>query len=144
MPSNSGTFTGKITKQTTMSLTEQPAHDMNIAEVAGTRKSPVALWNNSKIAYWGVTDLLDGEGSQRGCFNNIHPDGGRDFGTFDVKAAATASGMTVEGTYKITGGDGQYHGIGGGGGKFKTTMKSETEIECIWDRNYELAKAEAN
>ena len=50
--------------------------------------------------------------------------------------------MTVEGTYKFTGGDGQYHGIGGG--KFKTTMKSETEIECSWDRNYELAKAQAN
>jgi hypothetical protein len=28
-----------------------------------------------------------------------------------------------------------------GGGKFKTTMKSETELECTWDGTYELAKA---
>jgi len=57
MPFNSGTFSGKITKQTTMSLTDQSAHDMNIAEVAGTQKSADALWDNSKITYWGVTDL---------------------------------------------------------------------------------------
>jgi hypothetical protein len=141
MPSNSGTFSGKITKQTTMSLTDQPAHDMNIAEVAGTQKSADALWNNSKITYWGVTDLLDSKGSQRGYFNNIHPDGGRDFGTFEGKATAAGSGMTVEGTYKFTGGDGMYVGMSGGG-KFKTTMKSEAEIECSWDGTYELAKAQ--
>lgn len=141
MPSNSGTFSGKITKQTTMSLTDQPAHDMNIAEVAGTQKSADALWNNSKITYWGVTDLLDGKGSQRGYFNNIHPDGGRDFGTFEGKATVAGSGMTVEGTYKFTGGDGMYVGMSGSG-KFKTTMKSETEIECSWDGTYELAKAQ--
>jgi hypothetical protein len=34
----------------------------------------VSLWNNSKITYWGVTDLLDGKGSQRGYCNNIHAD----------------------------------------------------------------------
>jgi hypothetical protein len=141
MPSNSGTFSGKITKQTTMSLTDQSAHDMNIAEVAGTQKSADALWNGSKITYWGVTDLLDGKGSQRGYFNNIHTDGGRDFGTFEGKATAAGSGMTVEGTYKFTGGDGMYVGMSGGG-KFKTTMKSETEIECSWDGTYELAKAQ--
>jgi hypothetical protein len=141
MPSNSGTFSGKITKQTTMSLTDQSAHDMSIAEVAGTQKSADALWDNSKITYWGVTDLLDGKGSQRGYFNNVHPDGGRDFGTFEGKATAAGSGMTVDGTYKFTGGDGMYVGMSGGG-KFKTTMKSETEIECSWDGTYELAKAQ--
>ena len=141
MPSITGSFSGKITKQTTMSIVDQSNHDMNIAEVAGTQKSADALWNNSKITYWGVTDLLDGKGSQRGYFNNIHPDGGRDFGTFEGKATAAGSGMTVEGTYKFTGGDGKYGGMSGGG-KFKTTMKSETELECSWEGNYELAKAQ--
>jgi hypothetical protein len=141
MPSITGSFSGKITKQTTMSIVDQSNHDMNIAEVAGTQKSADALWNDSKITYWGVTDLLDGKGSQRGYFNNIHPDGGRDFGTFEGKATAAGSGMTVEGTYKFTGGDGKYGGMAGGG-KFKTTMKSETEIECSWDGTYELAKAQ--
>ena len=141
MPSITGSFSGKITKQITMSLTDQPGHDMNIAEVAGSQKSADALWNNSKITYWGVTDLLAGKGSQRGYFHNIHPDGGRDFGTFEGKATAAGGGMTVEGTYKFTGGDGKY-GDMSGGGKFKTTMKSETEIECSWDGTYELAKAQ--
>jgi hypothetical protein len=40
----------------------------------GTQKSADPLWNNSKITYWGVTDLLDGKGSQRGYYNNIHAD----------------------------------------------------------------------
>jgi hypothetical protein len=142
MPSNSGTFSGKITKQSAMSLTDQPNHEMSIAEVSGTQKSADPLWNNSKITYWGVTDLLDGKGSQRGYFNNVHPDRGRDWGTFDGKATTARGGMTVEGTYKFAGGDGQYRGLTGDG-KFKTVMKSETEIECSWEGTYHVAKAKA-
>jgi hypothetical protein len=141
MSSITGSFSGKITKQSAMPLTDQPNHEMSIAEVSGTQKSPDPLWNNSKITYWGVNDLLDGQGSQSGYFNNAHPDGGRDFGTFEGKVNAAGGGMTVEGTFKFTGGDGQYHGITGGG-KFKTVMKSETELEASWEGNYELAKAQ--
>jgi hypothetical protein len=137
-----GSFAGKISQQSTLTLADQPNHAMNIAEVRGTQKSSDSLWNNSEIAYWGVTDLLDGKGTQHGYFNNIHPDGGRDSGTFEGKATMAGSGMTVEGTYKFTGGDGIYAGMSGGG-KFKTAMKSETEIECSWDGTYELAKAQA-
>jgi hypothetical protein len=50
--------------------------------------------------------------------------------------------MTVEGTFKFAGGDGKYRGITGGG-KFKSVMKSETEIECTWDGDYELTKSQA-
>ncbi len=137
-----GSFAGKITQQSTLTVTDQPNHAMNIAEVQGSQKSSDPMWDNSKIAYWGFTDVLDGKGTQHGYFNNIHPDGGRDFGTFEGKAAMAGSGMTVEGTYKFTGGDGIYAGMSGGG-KFKTAMKSETEIECSWDGTYELAKAQA-
>jgi hypothetical protein len=94
-----------------MSLTDQPKHEMNIAEVSGTQKSADPLWK------------------------------GRDWGTFEGKASAAGGGMTVEGTYKFTGGDGEYRGLTGGG-KFKTVMKSETDLECSWDGNYELAKAQ--
>src|SRR5580704_6726298 len=142
MPSNSGAFSGKITKQSAMSLTDQPNHEMNIAEVSGTQKSADPLWNNSTIAYGAITDLIDGKGSQRGYFNNVHPDKGRDWGTFEGKATTARGGMTVEGTYKFAGGDGQYRGLTGGG-KFKTVMKSETEIECSWQGTYQLAKAKA-
>ena len=141
MPSNSGIFSGKITKRSAMSLADQSNHEINIAEVSGMQKSADPLWNNSAITYWGVTDLLDGKGSQRGYFNNVHADKDRDYGTFEGKAIATRGGMTVEGTYKFTGGDGEYRGLTGGG-KFKTVMKSETELECSWEGNYQLAEAQ--
>ncbi len=101
----------------------------------------VTLWTNSSITYWGVTELLDGKGSQRGYFNNVHPDGGRDWGTFEGQVTTAGGAMTVEGTYKFAGGDGQYRGLTGGG-KFKTVMKSEIEIGCSWEGTYELAKTQ--
>ncbi len=141
MPSITGSFSGRITKLSAMPLTDQPNHEISIAEISGTQTSADPLWNNSKITYWGVTDLLDGKGSQRGYFNNVHPDEGRDWGTFESQVTAAGGAMTVEGTYKFAGGDGQYRGLTGGG-KFKTVMKSETELEGRWEGNYELAKAQ--
>jgi hypothetical protein len=141
MPPITGSFSGRITTQSALPLTDQPNHQLSIAEVSGTQKSADPLWNNSKITYWGVTDLLDGKGSQRGYFNNSHADDGRDFGTFEGQVTTAGGAMTVEGTYKFTGGDGEYRGITGGG-KFKTVMKSETELEASWEGNYELAKAQ--
>lgn len=128
-------------KQSALPLADQPNHQLSIAEISGTQNSPDPLWNNSKITYWGVTDFLDNKGSQHGYFNNVHPDGGRDFGTFEGQVTTAGVGMTVEGTFIFTGGDGDYRGISGGG-KFKTIMKSETELEATWDGNYELARAQ--
>lgn len=142
MPSISGSFSGNITKQSGISLADQPNHELGIAEVSGTQNSPDPLWNDSKITYWGITDLVDGKGTQNGYFNNIHPDGGRDYGTFEGKVNAADGGMTVEGTFKFTGGDGAYNGVTGGG-TFKTVAKSETEVEATWNGAYELAKAQS-
>ena len=50
--------------------------------------------------------------------------------------------MIVEGTWTFAGGDGEYRRITGGG-KFRTEMKSETEVEASWEGNYELARAQA-
>jgi hypothetical protein len=141
MPSITGSFSGKITKHHALPLTDQLNHELSIAEVNGTQKSPDPLWNNSDIAYWGVTDLLDGKGSQRGYFNNVHPDKGRDWGTFEGRVSSSAGAATVEGTFKFEGGDGQYSGITGGG-TFKTVMKSENELEANWEGNYDLARTQ--
>jgi hypothetical protein len=142
MPSITGSFSGKLTKQLGLSLDDQPNHQLAIAEVNGTQNSPDPLWNNSSITYWGVTDLLDGEGTQTGYFNNVHPDQGRDWGTFEGKVTTADGTMTVEGTFKFTGGDGQYRGITGAG-RFKTVAKSETEVEATWNGAYELVRAQA-
>lgn len=141
MPSIQGSFSGKITKQSAMALTDQPNHEMNIAEISGTQTSADPLWDDSKITYWGVTDLLNGQGSQHGYYNNVHGDKGRDWGTFEGKVTAAGGAVTVDGTYKFSGGDGEFRGLTGGG-KFKTVLKSETELECSWEGNYELAKAQ--
>lgn len=141
MPSISGSFSGKVTKQSGMSLKDQPNHELGIAEVNGIQSSPDPLWDKSEITYWGATDLLDGKGTQSGHFNNVHPDGGRDYGTFEGNVTTTAGTITTEGTFKFTGGDGKYAGITGGG-NFKTVAKSETEVEANWTGAYELAKAQ--
>jgi hypothetical protein len=142
MPSISGSFSGTITKQSGMPLNDQPNHELGIAEVNGTQNSSDPLWNDSKITYWGITDLLDGSGTQTGYFNNVHPDGDRDYGTFEGKVTAAGGSMTVEGIFKFTGGDGAYSGITGSG-NFKTVAKSETEVEATWTGAYELAKVQS-
>ena len=142
MPSITGTFSGKITKQSAMPLADQHNHEISIAEVSGTQKSADPLWNNSTITYWGVTDLLDGKGSQHGYYNNVHADKGRDWGSFEGKVSAAGGKVTVEGTYKFIGGDGEYRGATGSG-KFRTVMKSETDLECSWEGKYTLAKAQS-
>ncbi len=139
MPSISGSFSGGVTKQFGIPLTDLPNHSMGIAEVSGTQKSDDPLWNEASITYWGVTELLDGEGTQRGYYNNVHGDKGRDWGTFEGKV--TNDGMVVEGTWKFAGGDGEFRGISGGG-TFKVVAKSETELEATWDGAYELARTQ--
>src|SRR5258707_5546365 len=136
MPSISGSFSGNITQQFGLPLNDQSNHLLGIAEVNGTQKSPDPLWNDSKITYWGVNDLLNGEGSQTGYFNNVHPDGGRDFGTFESKVSSAGGTMTVEGTFKITGGDGQYRGVTGGG-PLKNRAKSEDDVGATRDDAFE-------
>ena len=142
MPAISGSFSGKITQGFGLSLTDQSDHAIAIAEVSGTQSSPDPLWNDSKITYWGFNDLIAQQGTQTGYFNNVHPDGGRDFGTFEGKVSTAGGITTVEGTFTFTGGDGKYSGMTGGG-NFKTVAKSETEVEATWTGAYELAKAQA-
>lgn len=138
-----GSFSGKITKNSAIALADLPSHEMSLGEVTGLQKSPDPLWNDANITYWGVTELLDGEGTQRGYYNNVHGDKGREWGTFEGKVTTAGGGMTVEGTWKITGGDGEFRGVAGEG-TFKTIAKSETEVEASWEGTYELAKAQAS
>jgi hypothetical protein len=141
MTSITGSFSGKITNSS-LTLTDLPNHTLSIAEVNGVQASPDPLWNNANITYWGVTDLRDGKGIQRGYYTNIHGDKGREWGTFEGKVSTAGGGMTVEGTWKIEGGDGDFRGVTGNG-TFKTVAKSETEVEATFAGSYELGKAQA-
>ena len=143
MPSITGSFSATITKQNGMPLADHPNHELTLVEVSGTQESPDPLWNHSQVTYWAVTDVQDGKGTQTGYYNNVHGDRGRDWGTFEGKVTVQGGKMTVEGTYKFAGGEGDYRGVTGSG-KFKTVLASETEIHCAWDGRYTLAKAKAH
>lgn len=117
------------------------ASSVNAQRKRARAKPPRNALDQLEYYLLGRYRLLDGKGSQRGYFNNVHPDGGRDWGTFEGQVTTAGGAMTVEGTYKFAGGDGQYRGLTGGG-KFKTVMKSEIEIGCSWEGTSELAKTQ--
>jgi hypothetical protein len=142
MPAITGSFSGKVRVQTAISVPDQLNHELNLAEIAGTQKSPDEKWNNAAITYWGITDLVEGRGTQLGYFVNVHGEVDRDWGTFEGRVATTGGQITVEGTWQFTGGDGKFKGLTGGG-TFKTRLSSPTQVEASWQGNYELATVKA-
>jgi hypothetical protein len=138
MNSMAGSFAGKIAQRSALTLTDQPNHVLSIGEVHGLQRSSDPLWNNSTMTYWGVTDLVNGKGTQHGYFDDDHGEAGHDWGTFVGKVTTVGNRMIIEGRFEFAGGDGKYRGITGGG-TFKSVMKSETDLECGWDGKYALA-----
>src|SRR5213080_735019 len=137
MPNITGSFSGRTTSQTTVSLQDTSNHDLCLMEVRGVQKSQDEKWNNAKIVYWGTADLIAGNGPQQGYFVNEHADGDRDFGTFEGKIASAGGALTIEGNWKYAGGTGKFSGITGGG-TYKGRAISPTEFENSWEGNYAL------
>lgn len=142
MPTMTGSFSGNVRVHTSISLPDRPSHTLDLAEISGRQKSSDEKWNNAAITYWGVTDIVEGKGTQRGYFVNAHGGDDRDWGTFEGKVAANGGQITVEGTWQFTGGSGKFSGLTGNGA-FKTRMTSPTEVEASWQGTYELAGAKA-
>jgi hypothetical protein len=106
---------------------DQPNHILSLAGISGTQKSSDEKWNNSTVTYWGITDTVDGKGTQRGYFVNDHGNAGRDFGAFEAKVASVGGQVTVEGTWQYTGGTGDFRELTGKG-TFTTRLTSPTEV----------------
>jgi hypothetical protein len=138
MPNFSGSFSGRAISQTVVSLEDIPNHELHLATITGLQKSSDEHWKDSRITYWGVSDLVAGNGSQRGYFVNVHPNGDRDIGTFEGKVVTIGTQVTIEGTWKYVDGSGVFKGITGGG-TYKGRMTSPTEVENGWEGKYELA-----
>jgi hypothetical protein len=138
MPECSGSFSGRAISQMTISLPDASNHDLSLLEVRGVQKSTDQHWDNAKITYWGTADLIAGNGPQHGYFVNEHADGDRDSGTFEGKIVTSGGEVTIEGTWKYTGGTGSFQGLTGGG-TYKGRMTSPTEVENTWEGAYELA-----
>jgi hypothetical protein len=139
MSSFSGSFSGKASSQTIVYLNDVPNHELHLNEIGGSQKSTDDKWNNAKITYWSTLDLISGNGSQRGYFLNEHEDGDSDSGSFEGKVTTTAKGeVTLEGTWKYSGGTGKLKGLTGGG-TYKGRLTAPTQVEMTWDGAYQLA-----
>jgi hypothetical protein len=142
MQNISGSFTAHITAETTLFPQDQPNHVVQLAEIHATQNSPDPNWNNSRLTYCGVSDIVSGAGTQRGYFLNEHPNGDRDGGTFEGRVTTSGAQTTIEGTFAFTTGSGGLKGIRGNG-TFKGRQISPTEIEMTWTGAYEVAAATA-
>ena len=140
MPSISGSFSAHITAETSLFPQDQPNHQVQLAEINATQESADPSWNNARLTYCGITDVVSGTGTQHGYFVNEHQDGDRDCGTFEGRVTSAGGQVTLEGTFTFTSGTGKLKGIRGNG-TFKGRQVSPTEIEMNWTGAYETAAA---
>jgi len=138
MPNISGSFSAHVTAQSAFSADDQPNHQLQLAEIRATQKSPDPEWNNSRVTYCSVSDLVSGNGTQRGYYSNEHPNGDRDYGSFESRVTTAAGQTTIDGTFTIAGGTGKYQNIRGSG-TYKGRQVSPTLIEITWTGAYEMA-----
>jgi hypothetical protein len=75
-------------------------------EISGPQTTSDPLWNGATVSYWGMADLVSGNGTQRGYFINQHANGDTDRGTFECAITTTGDAVTLEGTWKFSGGTG--------------------------------------
>lgn len=137
-----GMFSGKIRTQTASALFHEDNHALTLVEVVEDQKSPDPLWNGAKITYWGTSDLVNGNGVQKGYWCDERANGDRDWGTFEGKITTSGQEVSMEGTFKFTGGTGKFKGLSGGG-KYKGHFPSATEVVNNWEGEYSLASAKA-
>ncbi len=142
MPNISGSFSGRVTAETSFFPQDRLNHQLQLSEVIGVQRSTDPSWNDARLRYNGIADLVSGNGTQRGYFATDHGDGDRDCGTFEGKVTVSGSEVTLEGTFTFTDGMGRLKGIRGGG-TYKGRMVSPTEIQMTWTGAYEVAGTRA-
>ena len=135
----SGSFSGKSMWQTSVSLKDQPDHDIILGEIAGPQTCSDENWKDSSITYWSTIDLVAGSGVQRGYYVNVRPNGEADRGTFEGRVSFSGGEGRLEGTWKATGGTGKFSGLAGGG-NYRGRLVSPTQVEMTWDGEYRLAR----
>jgi hypothetical protein len=138
----SGSSTGRARVQTSAAIPDAANHELSLAEVEGPQKCSDPLFADARITYWGTADLMAGSGPQRGYWINHHANGETDWGTYEGQISTSGGQVTMEGTYKWTGGSGKFKGISGGG-KYKARFTSPTEVINDWQGEYQLVSARA-
>src|ERR1700687_3663500 len=106
----SGSFSGRIRVLTTISLADISGHELQTVEITGPQSSSDANWNAARVTYWGVSDVVAGNGTQRGYYVNERADGSRDWGTFEGKVTTNQGGTVIDGMWRLFGGPGKICG----------------------------------
>lgn len=104
---------------------------LQTVEISGPQSSTDPNWNAARVTYWGGSDVVAGNGTQRGYYLNERADGSRDWGTFEGKVSTNQGGTVIDGTWRVSEGTGKFVGVVGQG-TYKTRMTSPTELECTW------------
>jgi hypothetical protein len=133
----SGKFSGNVNWQTVVPLPHDPGHIVSLGEVSGPQDTDDPKWQDVSIQYWGAADLVNGSGKQSGHWVNNHANGDKDFGTFEGQITTSGGQTIMEGTWKYTGGTGQFANIHGGG-TYKGHLPTPDQIENTWEGEYEL------
>jgi hypothetical protein len=137
MPQFSGSFSGKAGSYATLVLQDAANHEMGLIEISGPQTSSDPLWAGATVSYWGVADLTAGSGTQTGYFMNWHPNGEISRGTFSGRITTAADGITMEGTWTMSGGTGSFSSIIGNG-TYRGVITSATTVEVNWEGAYQL------
>lgn len=135
----SGSFSGTAAWQTSVTLKDQPHHDMILGEIAGPQKTSDPNFANTRITYWSTLDLVAGNGQQIGYFLNAQPNGDTNRGSFQSKVRTDNGVTTLEGAWKFEGGTGKFKGITGNG-THRGRLVSPTQVEMDWEGQYELSE----
>ena len=133
-----GSFAGRVRVLNILSLSDTSQHELHTVEITGPQSSTDDKWNGAKVTYWGVSDLVSGNGTQRGYYVNERPDGSRDWGTFEGEVTTSQGQTVVEGRWQSTEGTGRFAGLKAEG-SYTTRLTSPTEVQCTWQGRYEIA-----
>ena len=142
MATLTGSVLGHVKLQSVLRISDHPSHELILAETLGTQKASDPNWNDASLTYASITDIMDGNGTQRGYYVNTRADGDRDWGSFEGRVTTVNNMLMVDGTYQNTGGTGRFRGMNGNG-TFKARATSPTTVEVAYHGTYHLAAAKA-
>ena len=137
MTAFSGSFHGKTTWQNVARVPDTANHELSLVEIGGQQTCSDPRWYQAAVTHWGLADLTDGHGEQRGYFRNVRPDGDCNWGSFASHVTTVGEHTTLEGTWQLQGGTGIFQGITGSG-TFQGQNLSPTEVAITWQGDYQL------
>jgi hypothetical protein len=135
MPQFSGSYSPKTVSQTTIPAPGN--HQIGMSVVTGEQQSPDSGWNGATQTMWGILDTVEGNGTIRGYFRNVHANGDIDYGTTEGTVTMSGTDTTMTGTWCFTGGTGKFAKITGNG-VFKGKQTSPTDSLEEWSGSYSL------